>query len=437
MTGARPASTAATALDFTITDTNDPVGQLKERQLALLDTLVFLHGLGVEPATLQPAALAYSGCAREFDVLGHALVAPPPDVLKRLEQTLEKTEVAFLAVEQNVPMELFKKHFDEFKIGKNAVARYARLLSSRPFATDERRDRFEFLATRALRVLGSDGRYRFLADEQMAQALGYISRSSMASGEHTASNSAVDYLVDATMRVDQFTSVDEIFKSGWYINLYGYKTTLANKICEPDILRAVVALNIALSNRIQELSASAAAVRETSARLAATEIEAKKVLTEALAGDEEAVVSQRFHQERRRVRRDVGVRLEEIFGSVRQAQVAWRLTGGALALILVGGALYGYLRSPANQAPLSDAELSRLSPLLESGSYVYDEEKRPQLLGRLRQRSWQGASQTQRIKGFESLREELASRKVTSAVLEVNGRPVARIVNNGEIILAE
>jgi len=423
--------------EFSIAEATGTRGAMDERELSLLDAMMVLYSLGVESDTLQPAAVAFSEFSRECDVLRRGVFDDSPDLRARLTFAANHAEQAFLLVDAKIPMEQFRRHFDETKIARNATARYARLLANRPFGTAERRDRYEFLVTRLVRQKQGDGSYRMLPADQAEIALRYTALRPLAGPDADLRTKAVDYFTGAAKKIGEFNSVDAIFSSGWYVNLYGFKATLGDSMPDPDVMRAVASLNVELANRIHALTGRTAGHPIMTDRMTAEEREAKEVLKAALAAPEEKVVARSFQSARRKAVAAAGVMLSDVTGG--DSRVRWLKRGIAIALLVGSGAwslVVNLGLGQPSQTTLNRAEIAQLSGVLWRGSLVPDDEGMS-LLADVQSGPWHALTVKERQAALEKLRAAMILRRIRAAVLQDAGRPVAVINAEGELNLLE
>lgn len=172
------------------------------------------------------------------------------ELCEELETHVESAERSLLSIDAELPMQTYRRRFDRFFPNDVLVLRYATLLSYYLADAVERQDRFEFLVTRLLTKKARGGGRRMVKDEQITPVVEAIV--GLRASESETRDAALKFFADAHQRLEQFTVADELFDSGFYIDVRGYKYTLRGDMIDREILPAAVALNAAISRRLAE-----------------------------------------------------------------------------------------------------------------------------------------------------------------------------------------
>lgn len=161
---------------------------------------------------------------------------------------VEEIEHDALEADAGVPMSSFRLSFDETKLSYESAFAYTQFLA---LHLGERRDRIEFMVTRMLSRPGAGGPVIVPPEEAKPLLEALTPRRATPDSRRTA----IAFLHEAMGRLIRCSAIDEIFDSGLMIDLQGYKRTLGDDFLDPEILYALAALNVTLTERLQFLVA--------------------------------------------------------------------------------------------------------------------------------------------------------------------------------------
>ncbi|MEY4581632.1 MAG: hypothetical protein RL701_6335, partial [Pseudomonadota bacterium] len=305
-------------------------------------------------------------------------------------RSLTELESALLSVDEGLNDENFKAHFNREREQPKALLRYARFLGARRFGIGYRRDRFETLALELLTARLPSGRLLLMPRKRAGQVLQQLLRGLHRPPVHAdEQSSALSYLRDALDRLEQLAGSKQFFDSGFFLDVYGYKISMHDRITSPEFLYLCVALDVEVHNRLQ-LWSSAGALKASPGPLTALQVQLR-AQQEAAQG-----VFSDFHRPlvgagpASAARAQTPVRKAPKRAEAPQPKAAdtatrWRMVAaGVFVLAAVGANLYamGYLQWSVAPRALEGAELKELSPLLVTGRLTQDGKRFSGLLAR-------------------------------------------------------
>jgi hypothetical protein len=191
-----------------------------------------------------------------------ALAAATTAQLVTLERLIGPAEEKLLALDDLIGREVFQSRVQAPKQSKKLVARYGRLLASRRMPAGERRDRFEWIATHLLTASLEGGKQAVLPPDRARPVLQHLVGGIGRKIKAQELDDAVAFLYDAIGKLEQLKSADELFASGLYLDVLGYKVSMREQLMSPEFLYLSVAFNARLTNQIETwLSQESASVR--------------------------------------------------------------------------------------------------------------------------------------------------------------------------------
>lgn len=412
-------------------DLGTPLARIHDRALCILDSINVFRTIGIadDDETLRMAATYYAACNKEFELLAAENAAEDPAVLALVEEAVEVAELAVFKLDSTVPMDVFNKRFHDGLLPQSLMAHFARLLATRPLGTHGRRDRFEFLATRLLRRPLGLGAYVLANREEVGPLLGYLIPKDRRLSDAKIREAAVAYFEEVRERIFNIDRVDDIFESGLYLDIFGYKISLSDDILDPDIIYAAAAVNVTLSNRIFELVVkpdSPVTMDEVREKFTTQEIEVRKIYEEAASGStEHTLYLTRFNRERKKVRNDKEITLT--FQPTLGARSPGRRKIAFIVLwvfIAVGG-IYSYRLNFTTVYPkqeISTQELNQASPIIKHATTHTNDLGEISFLGELQPSVWDPMDQKEREKAIEEVRRWLVNRNYYDATFFIGNQ---------------
>jgi hypothetical protein len=180
-----------------------------------------------------------------------ALADTTKELLDTVERVIAPIEERLLVLDQMVSREAFQECVANRKVTKKIIVRYGRLLASRRFQPDERRNRFEWIATLLLTVTSPSGLRQTLPPEGARPVLQRLIGGLPYKAKEQELLEALDYLRESIARVRQLGSAEEFFESGFYVDAHGYKVTMRDQLLVPEFLYFSVVLNATVHNRLE------------------------------------------------------------------------------------------------------------------------------------------------------------------------------------------
>ncbi|MET0390482.1 MAG: hypothetical protein ABW321_31205 [Polyangiales bacterium] len=296
------------------------------------------------------------------------------------DRALLELETSLLAADESVSHEAFRSYIGRQREQPRQLLRYARLLASRRFGIGYRRDRFEELVVALLTARLPSGKLLLMqrrrAGQVLQQLLRGLHRPPVRSQEQQA---GISYLREALDRLESIGSAKQFFETGFYLDVYGYKISMFDRVTHPEFLYLCVALDVEVHNRLQVWSHTADGKAPTGGSLAALQLQlrAQQEAAQAVFAD--------FHRPLagsappRAISAPATKRAQPSREPQRTAaapESPWLRFGAACVFVLaaLGANLYvmGVLRFDQRPEVLPHTELLQLSPLLQTGQVTPD-----------------------------------------------------------------
>jgi hypothetical protein len=431
-----------------------------ERVLALRDSLRLLGHLDVpEPDRKMVGKLlvgldADLGVAAPDSVIkdpAQALRAPSKEQLDLAERQISVVEDRMLALDEMVTAEVFAPRIEARKQSKKAVARYARLLASRRMPAGQRRDRFEWIATSLLTARSPSGELVVMPPERARAVLQHMIGGLSRKVREQELDEALSYLNEAIVRLDQLTSADELFESGLYLDVHGYKVSMREQLLSAEFVYLSVVLNARLHNRVEHWVAAHERLHD--AQQLTSEGSPRAQIMRRLRAQEEEVDSS-FGVKRRSaqaVRADIvrdSHKPQRTADSKRAVKVSaapggkrtWIIFALAAVIALAAGG-YVLVRTGLVGKPeivaLDRDGLGRYSPHLVRGMLVGAGDAR-KLRGWVQPKRWEQLDPRQKREAADTLAKRLASDDVPHAQVMLLAREGAVIeIERGAVTRVE
>jgi hypothetical protein len=312
------------------------------------------------------------------------------------DRALSELEGLLLAIDESISNDAFRIQFSRQREHPRQLLRYARLLAARRFGIGYRRDRFEGLALDLLTAKLPSGKLvlmpRKRAGQVLQQLLRGLYRPPVNADEQAA---ALTYLRDALDRVESLAGPKQFFDSGFFLDVYGYKIAMHDRITSPEFLYLSVALDVEIHNRMQtwgqgDIKApGAGSLASLQIQLRAQQEAAQAVFTDfhrPLAG-----TASRPAAAKKSARRPERTPAPAAADNGRLRLMA----AGFFALVALAANLWVTGVVKIDQAPqaVSDVELKSLSPLLVNGRVTRDGKR---FMGLVSRPAWYRMSPRQR-----------------------------------------
>lgn len=340
--------------------------------------------------------------------------SPADDELATLEATV-------LSIDDAIPALTFRERFRPERSNPEALCRVAALLA-RHANTAARYDRVEIIATRVLSQAHADGQLEALPEAQFLEVLGRITPPPTLTPERR--DRSIAFFIHAAQRLETLTSAHDVFNSGLYLDVQGYKRSLKEERLDPGILYASILLTLAMTNHLMRLAAQSGVSRDIIlTRLTSTDLKVEEIFSTPDALDKDA--------RRKAGRGRAGLM---IFGADDRRMGPIALTV-ILAVLALGGRLAW--RGPVEEAntlrAVSQAMLRSISEELVEGEISRGRAK-PVLLARVDNAAWQLLSLEQRRERAERIKRSLVGMGIDGALVYVEDT-LAVQVERGKVIL--
>lgn len=345
--------------------------------------------------------------------------------LEQFEQDLELAEGRLMRVDTQVPIPLLRRTFEVHQFLEQSIARYVSILVRHIDEDPERRDRVDFLSTRLFSERLADGRLQMRPYADVHGILRALIPDT--SEEHASHAEAVAFFRDAIRRLSGFHTLQELFDSGFYVDVRGYKISLLEEFLDPDVLYAAAELNTAIHNRMKEFEdvegVQSAQIRE---KVQAAEREIKGIFEGV--GEVEQVTHTRFSQERLKAEEEVRKRPRRKPKKKQKATRERQILRPALLLlgtiVVLGGSAVVvrtvFFSSRNRLVAVADDTLETIHPLLKHGSFTEGKDARA-FVGELSSSKWLVLSPAERRETADEIAHALDESDVHHALIYRDG----------------
>jgi hypothetical protein len=389
----------------------------------------------VDAALLPDAATGRPGTEGGLDGRIQTLEAADLD---RIDRPLTLLEDLAVQADASVPRDVFRERAFSGKHNRKTLTRYGRLLASRRFSADRRRDRFEYLVTHLLTQADAAGRLAMLPKEESRTVLQHLIGGLPQLGAERDREDAITYLKDALTRLAEFPNDEAFFESGFFLDVHGYKVSMRDQLTSADFLYLSALLSARLHNRLEEWIAAKEKDRKAN-QLTQEGSPRERIM--GLLREQEETVQSIFGAETAAPAKDAPVKRAAPKKQAKQASAdrkkeeeKWKKRKAALAAkneppsvtkvavlvgIIVVSALI-VLRSTGNltiqtRFLVEPAKLRSFSPLLVRG-FLEDDGRT--FYGDVKLGSWQGMDDQQRTAAAQELASKLAAAGVERAEIK-------------------
>jgi hypothetical protein len=280
----------------------------------------------------------------------------------------------------------------------------------------ERIDRVDFLAARLLSREHDGGQRDVLDEAEVSTLLARVVPETAIEPERR--DKALGFFEQCADRLEGMESVDQLFDSGLYVDVKGFKAALAADRLDPAVLYASVLLSVAITNHLARHGARAAG-GETGDTSHAFD----------RAPDEAAALEKRFQQARLSIARQT---LREL------RRNSWRTVALAAATV-VCGVLALWSNAPSQRLRLQSAEsaiVADVSELLLEGGFSSGEGQRV-FVGSVDQARWDALDDAARGAALEGVATRLLEgMNVREALLLAQGEVVGQVVQGRVVFVS-
>ena len=338
-----------------------------------------------------------------------------------IDRELSHVEDVLLEVERRVPLSFLRQKTDERDFGDMALAHYLRFQIQFLKIAPTSWSRIDLLISRLAAAREVSGVFRVRTADQVAELL-----SSCVPPSETAPHvrkAAIRFFANAAKRLDEFQHVDELFSSGVYVDILGYKLSLRYDYFDPAILFASAELNLAIEEWVEGTHGTS--MRSLDPQFAQAREKVRKIF-----GRNEGNVSASAKPGRRgfssqsdgpkRSNRPAIKSSKSSAGAARDENpIAWRklvaLAGIVIALLWAAPSALSWFR--ADQRGLdsvAQSEVSEISSMLLEAGWIGEGRSRI-FIGKVDGNRWVLLNAEQRRAEGERIRERLGHRDVYAA----------------------
>ena len=383
-----------------------------------------------------------------------ALAAATKLQLDSAERLLGPIEEKLLSLDDQIPDAVFKDRLDNTKQAKKIVARYGRLLASRRMPPGPRRNRFEWLALQLLTRTTERGELVALTPDRARNVLQHLIGGLPRKQRQQELDEALDYVHEAGKRIGELRNADELFDSGLFADLHGYKVSMREHLLSPEFIYLSVLVEVRLHNRLQRWIASQERLHDKNQLKA--EGTPRKHMLRRLEMERDDVDGRlggktRFlgagaitdeaptppPQKRRAAQPDRPSALQRFLSNL-QLDRSMALGVGAL-LLIVGSALFvgstlGVVGGTEIRS-LTPQELPEVSPLL-TGGLVEGSGDAQKLRGWLASKRWTALNPRSRYQAADTMARKLSAKGIQHADV-YSGSTLAIVIKSGTLVSAE
>jgi hypothetical protein len=381
-----------------------------------------------------------------------ALAGATKAQLDAAERLLGPIEEKLLNLDDQIGDSVFDDRIANTKQSKKIIARYGRLLASRRMPPGPRRNRFESLAVNLLTRRSELGGLVPLPPDRARNVLQHLIGGLPRKVRQQEVDEATDYLHEVGKRLDDVRSVDQLFDSGLFADLHGYKVTMREHLTSPEFVYRSVLAEVKLRNRLEQWIAAQERLHD------------KNQLT--TEGSPRAQALRRVLAEREDVDGRLGAKARIAVGPTaeepaqpppkrKKAQAAKAsalstlldrlqvdrrlLLGLAMLTIIVVTTVHivttlGVVGEPAVRA-LTKQELAAISPML-SGALKEDMDSHFKLRAWIPNKRWTALDGRTRHAAADTIARKLAASDISAADIYA-GNKLVIVIKNGTLVSAE
>lgn len=372
-------------------------------------------------ASMEQQLLRAAEQAATTAMAGETLGEYDPAV-QAIAAEIASVEDALLEAEKKVPLSWLRHRLDEHDFGDMALAHYLRFHIQHLTIAPRSINRVDLLVSRLVSRRDHLGILRLRPASEIADLL----RACVPQSDTPphVRNTAIQFFRKAGERLDEIEHGDDLFDSGFYVDVLGYKLSLRTDYFDPRLLYTAAELEIAIENwlvhtqgmNLRALDPQFAEAREKVRRIFSNNPGNARTLTEQWNRD--------FSNPDMRVPRASTAPGDA--ASARRTETArgplpWRklVAAGVLliGIIYVAPMVMDLFRT--NQRGLKTvpaSELSTISPLLAKGSWAGDLPGRI-FIGYVDPDRWRSSSNADRQQIAQDIRDQLRYRQVAGALV--------------------
>ena len=389
-----------------------------------------------------------------------SLAAAPKETLDAIEPLLGTIEDKLLALDDQLDDATFESQASGAARNKRVLARYGRLLASRRMPVGARRNRFEWLAMQLLTRTNEVGQLLVAPPERALVALQQLIGDLPYKVRSQEVAQVTDYLFDAGKRLDALQDLDELFESGLYTDVHGYKVSMREHLLSPEVVYRTALFEARLHNHLERWIAERAREAQDGEPIEASAL--RMQLRASLRAERDDVDQSLGAKAKPRTslsplpapmpgvalrqtqpgRKRAAAAAQATQTLVRRRRMRVALDRGlliALSTLLVVSVAFVVVRqtgmaSEASIRKLTREEMPALSPLLVLGDVrTLDDDQ--SLHGWISGTRWRALDPVQRRDAAEELAQKLLAAKIQSADLFDNATRVI-VIRNGMLISA-
>lgn len=355
-----------------------------------------------------------------------------------IDKDLSNVEDVLLTLERRVPLSFLRHNTDEQDFGDVALAHYLRFQIQNLKIAPTSWSRIDLLISRLAAAREVSGVFRVRTDQEVAELLSSCVPPSTIKPH--VRKAAITYFRNASKRLEEFERVEELFSSGVYVDVLGYKLSLRYDYFDPQVLYASAEFNLALEEWVE--TTHEVSMRSLDPQFAQAREQVRKIFgntdsSRPARGPSIATTSPSPAAGRRASKSasKSGKRT-----SKGESVVSWRLLAaiaGLLAALVwaIPTALSWYRSEQGNLTSVSTSETGNISAVLRSGAWSGSGAKRI-FIGHLDSASWAKLDDKQRRDEADAIREKLSHRQVSTGFI-YNNDVLAVSIMEGQLRFVE
>ena len=369
-----------------------------------------------------------------------------------LQNRLEQAERSLLEVDASVSPQLLRRALDPHALSAPTLMRFAGLLARHLDESAHRQDRFEYVVGCLLTMDVGGGCRAMLPEDEVGPILEHLCASTAEGDQSRAA--ALTFLGNATKRLESFRRIDDLFESGFYLDVYGYKYALRTALTDREILFASVHLSLTITNRLAELRDQEGMDRSTlDARVAAEEQRMHEIFRQAGKLDDQAARASRSTTPPRpsgapgpggrRSKAPPKKSVPTLAGpgsptrmAPAQGPMRWIIAIAVVALSCFGGLqVITAIQEDAELIPVDGSTLAGLSAALDDGALAAGKDGIV-FVGQVSPSRWLLLSRLERRREAYQILDQLHLLDVTAAIITREGHLVIQI-DQSQVIYVE
>lgn len=352
--------------------------------------------------------------------------------LSALDSQVSQLESAILALDAQIPMDVFREFLRATPPTNEALASYIVVLGRHLGGGDEllRLDRLQLLLTRVVNSFVTPAERK--RGTRVRDLIGEVLPPPAAPAANR--QSVIDFFRNATVQVLGFQTLDSLLASGFFVDVRGYKLSLRTGILDPEVMTAIIELNDATSSTIGRLATLVEGDRQRLDEYMQTVDERIRGIFKGLRVDDSELKAKFIRRQAAAAasgaRAPIVLTATPAAGPTNRGLRAFRIVMVVL-IVFAGGALLVQQQGQSSPKTVSAEQLKRLSPLLQDAVVGVG----GNLVAQVDKSKWVLMSREERLVEAASIGKKLAENGYQTVTVLLESRVVIQIDHGQPLIV--